>query len=124
MPSYLLKARQGVDLTGFGNATFDRAVQSIEEIRKNMGGYLSMKQGEESISHTYRNWKRISASTRYFTARSAVPHEVLNDIPESIDPMKILQERARTAKPAVVHIAENKVSYREMVSEEDEDGVM
>lgn len=87
-----------------------------------MAQYIPMEGGDVQTP-AYRAWSRFSASNRFFTEQSKVPHEILNSMGDTIDPRHILEERALNSKVPVVHIADNKVRYWERTDTE-KDGKM
>ena len=102
--------RQSVQVTGFGNTSFDRLLENIARIhalfKRAIGPFLN---DEAGVSY-FKEFAAIDASNRYFNPRTGRNQEVECPITADIDPKGFLK---KAAGDLFVHTEEKKVHYYE-----------
>lgn len=108
--------RQGVTLTGFGSASFNRAIDSIFLIHTLFGRALRDGMLEKWQPPRFGSHVAFDSSNRYFSSRRLNSSAVPVSFPELVDPKGIL---AALAGDDLIHCEENQVYYYEITDHDD-----
>jgi hypothetical protein len=111
--------RQGITLTGLGTPTFDKAIQSAQEIYAEYQRLFTEDKLEQWNPADYAGHDALDASNRYLTPKRDAPN--MDSIPfqTSVDPHDILADMAK--KGEYIHGIENRVYY--YILDMDDNGV-